>query len=42
MLFYIPIITERIRSEEKLLREELPGYEEYMRRVKYRLIPYIW
>jgi protein-S-isoprenylcysteine O-methyltransferase Ste14 len=42
MLVYIPIISERIRNEEKLLKEELPGYAEYMERVRYRLIPFIW
>ena len=42
MLVYIPIISERIRNEEKLLKEELPGYTEYTERVKYRLIPFIW
>lgn len=42
MLFYLPLIARRIKNEERLLEEELPGYKEYMRRVKYRLIPYIW
>ena len=42
MLLYIPLIAKRIRSEEELLRRELEGYEAYMDRVKYRLIPFIW
>ena len=42
MLCYLPLIAKRIRNEEKLLKKELPGYEEYMERVKYRLIPFIW
>lgn len=42
MLCYLPLIAKRIRNEEKLLRKELPGYEEYAERVKYRLIPFIW
>ena len=42
MLCYLPLIAKRIRNEEKLLRKELPGYEEYAERVKYRLIPLIW
>ena len=42
MLAYLPIIAKRIRSEEKLLKKELPGYEEYTERVKYRMIPFIW
>jgi len=32
----------RIFDEEKTLIEELPGYKEYMQKVRYRLIPYIW
>ena len=29
-------------DEEALLTRELTGYEEYRRRVRYRLIPYVW
>jgi protein-S-isoprenylcysteine O-methyltransferase Ste14 len=32
----------RIAVEEKTLRETLPGYPEYMQRVRYRLIPGVW
>lgn len=32
----------RIRNEEKVLIEGLEGYADYMKRVKYRLIPFIW
>ena len=42
MLVYIPIIVMRIRNEEKVLAKGLPGYEEYMKKIKYRLIPFIW
>ena len=42
MLIYIPIIVMRIRNEEKVLEKGLPGYEEYMKKVKYRIIPFIW
>lgn len=42
MLAYIPIIVMRIRNEEKVLAKGLPGYEEYMKKVKYRIIPFIW
>jgi len=41
-LFYIPIIVKRISHEEKLLACELNGYEAYMKKVKYRLIPLVW
>ena len=42
MLLYIPLIIKRIKHEEALLERELEGYGDYMRRVKYRLIPYIY
>ena len=42
MLLYIPIIVKRIRNEELVLAKGLPGYIEYMEKVKYRLIPFIW
>lgn len=42
MLLYIPIIVKRIRNEEAVLAEGLPGYADYMRRVKYRLVPRLW
>lgn len=42
MLVYIPLIALRIVSEERLLKQGLPGYKEYTQRVKYRLIPHVW
>ncbi len=36
------LIIFRIKSEEKILIDKLPGYREYTQKVKYRLIPYIW
>ena len=42
LLCYIPIIVIRIRNEEKVLTEGLPGYAEYCKKVKYRIIPLIW
>lgn len=41
-LFYPFIIAKRIKNEEKVLEEGLPGYKEYKQKVKYRLIPFIW
>jgi protein-S-isoprenylcysteine O-methyltransferase Ste14 len=29
-------------DEERFLRANLRGYDEYMRTVRYRLAPYIW
>jgi len=42
MLSYLPIIVKRIRNEEEVLKRGLPGYTEYMEKVKYRLIPLLW
>jgi protein-S-isoprenylcysteine O-methyltransferase Ste14 len=36
------LIALRIRNEEQLLQKDLDGYEAYMSKVRYRLIPYIW
>ena len=41
-LVYPIIIIKRIKNEEKVLEKELIGYSEYMEKVKYRLIPFIW
>lgn len=41
-LHYPIIIVVRLLNEEKLLSRELDGYEEYKKKVKYRLIPFIW
>ena len=42
MLLYIPIIIKRLLNEEEVLKKELPGYEEYMQKVKFRIIPFIY
>ena len=42
MLLYLPLIIQRIRHEEALLERELEGYSDYMRRVRYRLLPFIY
>jgi protein-S-isoprenylcysteine O-methyltransferase Ste14 len=39
---YIAVIVIRIRNEEKLLTLELYGYAEYKKRVKYRILPFVW
>ena len=39
---YPVLIIVRIVNEEKLLTAELAGYEAYKKKVKYRLIPFIW
>ena len=40
--FYPAIIIARLRDEENLLTRELPGYAAYKKKVKYRLLPFIW
>ena len=42
MLLYIPLIVKRIRNEEKVLEQGLEGYADYKKRVKYRILPFIW
>ena len=42
MLLYIPIIAKRIRNEEQVLEAGLDGYAEYRRRVRYKVIPFVW
>ena len=41
-LMYPILIIFRIIHEEKLLEEQLVGYKEYKKKVKYRIIPFIW
>lgn len=38
----LPGLAWRILDEEKLLRQELPGYTEYTQQVHYRLVPFLW
>jgi protein-S-isoprenylcysteine O-methyltransferase Ste14 len=45
LVFVMPglmVLVSRIRDEEKLLQEELKGYREYTRKVRYRLMPCMW
>ena len=39
---YLVVIVVRIQNEEKVLEAGLDGYTEYKKRVKHRLIPFIW
>ena len=41
-LAYPVIISRRIKDEEELLSKELEGYAEYQKKVKYKLIPFVW
>ena len=42
MLLYIPIIVKRIRNEEQVLEGGLEGYAEYKKRIRYKVIPFVW
>ena len=42
MLVYPFIIARRIQNEEQVLMRELPGYREYRKKVRWRLIPFLW
>jgi len=41
-LAYPIIIAKRIKNEEKVLEKDLKGYSEYKKKVKYKIIPFIW
>lgn len=45
-LLFVPLMiagmAPRAVFEERLLKRDLPGYEDYMCRVRYRLIPRVW
>jgi protein-S-isoprenylcysteine O-methyltransferase Ste14 len=41
-IIMIAVIVIRLLDEEKLLLANLPGYAEYVARVRYRLMPYVW
>ena len=42
LLPYPVVIALRIRNEERVLAEGLPGYTDYQKRVRYRLLPLVW
>ena len=42
MLLTVPVLVLRILDEEKMLALELDGYADYMRAVRYRLVPGFW
>jgi protein-S-isoprenylcysteine O-methyltransferase Ste14 len=41
-LLFVVAIAFRAVQEERVLAADLPGYREYMARVRYRFIPYVW
>jgi protein-S-isoprenylcysteine O-methyltransferase Ste14 len=41
-MIFVAGFARRAVLEERMLRKELPGYEEYMKEVKFRIIPFFW
>lgn len=41
-LLYPILIAKRIKNEEMVLERDLKGYLEYKKKVKYKVIPYVW
>jgi protein-S-isoprenylcysteine O-methyltransferase Ste14 len=39
---FLLLLYFRIASEEKVLMRDLAGYAEYQRKVRYRLVPFVW
>jgi protein-S-isoprenylcysteine O-methyltransferase Ste14 len=38
----VPTLAFRLIHEERILRQELPGYTEYCERTRFRLVPGVW
>jgi protein-S-isoprenylcysteine O-methyltransferase Ste14 len=38
----MPFLLWRLLDEERILIRDLPGYVDYRRPVRYRLVPFIW
>jgi len=42
IVLVVPVLLWRLLDEERILERDLRGYSEYRKRVRYRLIPYVW
>ena len=42
ILLMLPLMVRRTLIEERMLANALPGYAEYMRQVRFRIIPGVW
>jgi protein-S-isoprenylcysteine O-methyltransferase Ste14 len=38
----MPFLIWRLFAEERFLARNLPGYDEYQKRVRHRLVPFVW
>ena len=41
-LLSLVVLAIRVNLEEKMLEQELDGYEAYKKKTRFRIIPYIW
>ena len=41
-LIYPIIIAKRIKNEEAVLEKDLKGYADYKKKVRYKIIPFVW
>jgi len=41
-LLMVPLMVRRTLIEERMLARTLPGYADYMRRVRFRIVPGVW
>ena len=42
VVLYVFVLVTRLLDEEKFLSKNLQGYDEYRKKVRYRLIPLLW
>jgi protein-S-isoprenylcysteine O-methyltransferase Ste14 len=42
VLMELPVLAWRILDEEQVLAKDLPGYTDYVHKVRYRLVPHVW
>jgi protein-S-isoprenylcysteine O-methyltransferase Ste14 len=42
VLVLVLVVIVRLFDEERFLKQKLPGYIQYCKKVRYRLIPYVW
>lgn len=42
VLFMMPFLIWRLLDEEKFLAKNLPGYSEYQKKIRHRLVPHVW
>lgn len=42
LIVIVPALIWRLVDEERFLRNNLPGYTEYVDQVRHRLVPYVW